>query len=135
VDIQKDRIEVEVVAWGRGKESWWVDYQVLEGQTAEAPVWNKLTALLERHYQTASGASLAIAKFAIDSGYATPEVYAWTRQHGGERAVVIKRDSRGASPVSQPSPIDVGPHGQRIRWGIRVWPVNGDMISRNCTAG
>jgi phage terminase large subunit GpA-like protein len=29
VDVQKDRIEVEVVGWGRGKESWSVDYQVL----------------------------------------------------------------------------------------------------------
>jgi phage terminase large subunit GpA-like protein len=128
VDIQKDRIEVEVVAWGRGKESWSVDYQVLEGQTGEVPVWNKLTALMETHYQTESGATLVIVKVAIDSGYATPEVYDWTRQHGGDRVVVVKGDSRGASPVSQPSPIEVGPHGQRIRRGIRLWPINGDMI-------
>jgi phage terminase large subunit GpA-like protein len=46
VDIQKDRIELEVVAWGRGKESWSVDYQVLEGQTTEGAVWQKLTAVL-----------------------------------------------------------------------------------------
>ena len=32
-DVQKDRIEVEVVAWGRGKESWSVDYRVFEGDT------------------------------------------------------------------------------------------------------
>ncbi len=25
-DIQKDRIELEVVGWARGKESWSVDY-------------------------------------------------------------------------------------------------------------
>jgi phage terminase large subunit GpA-like protein len=31
VDIQKDRIEVEVVAWGRGKESWSVDYSSARG--------------------------------------------------------------------------------------------------------
>src|SRR6476660_3075492 len=60
VDIQKDRIEVEVVAWGRGKESWSIDYQVLDGQTAEAPVWRKLTTLLETHYPTESGAALPI---------------------------------------------------------------------------
>jgi hypothetical protein len=36
VDVQKDRIEVEVVAWGRHKESWLVDYQVIEGDTAPA---------------------------------------------------------------------------------------------------
>jgi phage terminase large subunit GpA-like protein len=128
IDIQKDRIEVEVVAWGRGKESWSVDYQVLEGRTAEAAVWQKLTALLETHYPAESGARLIIVKVAIDSGYATPEVYAWARQHGGTRAVVIKGDARSAAPVGQPSPIDVGPRGNRVRWGIKVWPVNGAMI-------
>jgi phage terminase large subunit GpA-like protein len=69
-----------------------------------------------------------IVKFAIDSGYATPEVYAWTRQFGGSRAVVIKGDSRAAAPVGQPSPIDIGPQGKRVRLGIKVWPVNGSMI-------
>jgi len=30
VDVQRDRIECEVVAWGRGKESWSVEYRVFE---------------------------------------------------------------------------------------------------------
>ena len=128
IDIQKDRIEVEVVAWGRGKESWSIDYQVLDGQTAEDPVWRKLTTLLETYYPTELGAALPIVKFAIDSGYATPEVYAWARKFGGERAVVIKGDSRGASPVNQPSPVDVDPLGAQVRWGVKIWPVNGSMI-------
>ena len=128
IDVQKDRIELEVVAWGRGKESWSVDYQVLEGQTAEAAVWEKLTAQLETHYPTESGAVIPIAKCAIDSGYATPEVYEWARRHGGERVIVIKGDSRSAAPVNQPSPVDVGPRGKHLRWGIRVWPVNSSMI-------
>jgi len=128
IDIQKDRIEAEVVAWGRGKESWSVDYLVLDGQTSGEDVWKKLAASLETHYSTESGGSLPIVKFAIDSGYATPEVYAWARKQGGSRAVVIKGDSRAPAPVSQPSPIEVGPRGQRIRWGIKVWPVNSAMI-------
>ena len=128
IDIQKDRIEVEVVAWGRGKESWSVDYQVLEGQTAEAAVWTKLTAVLDANYLSVTGASLPITRFAIDSGYATAEVYAWARQHGGARALVIKGDARAVAPVGAPSPIDVGPQGTRIRYGVKVWPVNGSMI-------
>jgi phage terminase large subunit GpA-like protein len=128
VDIQRDRIELEVVAWGRGKESWSVDYQVLEGQTAEGAVWAKLTSVLNSYYPTAGGAALPIMMFAIDSGYATPEVYAWARHFGGARAVVIKGDSRAPAPVSQPSPIEVGPQGNRVKLGLRVWPVNGAMI-------
>ncbi|HWR51682.1 MAG TPA: phage terminase large subunit family protein [Bryobacteraceae bacterium] len=128
VDVQKDRIEVEVVAWGRGKESWSVDYQVLEGRTAEAAVWQKLTALLDTQYTMDAGGRLPITKLAIDSGYATPEVYGWARQHGGQRTVVIKGDGRAPAPVGQPSPVDLGPHGKRVRFGVRVWPVNGAMI-------
>jgi phage terminase large subunit GpA-like protein len=67
---------------------------VLEGQTAEAAVWHKLTAVLGSYYPTQSGAALPIGRFAIDSGYATPEVYAWARKYGGVRAVV----SRGGMP-------------------------------------
>ena len=128
VDIQKDRIEVEIVAWGRGKESWSVDYQVLQGRTSEAPVWAKLTALVGTHFASEHGVTMPILRLAIDSGYATQEVYAWVRQLGGETAIVIKGDSRAAAPISQPSPIDVGPRGERIHWGVRVWPVNTGMI-------
>jgi len=41
---------------------------------------------------------------------------------------VIKGDARGAAPVNAPSPIDVGPLGKRVRWGVQVWPVNGSII-------
>ena len=128
VDVQKDRIELEVVVWGRGKESWSVDYLVLEGRTAEAPVWQKLSGVLDKHYPTQSGITAPIAMLAIDSGYATAEVYSWARQQASGRVMVVKGDSRAASLVSQPSAIDVGPQGDRLRSGIRVWPVNGGMI-------
>ena len=55
VDVQKDRLEVEIVAWGRGKESWSVDYRVIEGDTARAEVWAKLDALLDRTRRTPPG--------------------------------------------------------------------------------
>ncbi|WP_419636776.1 terminase gpA endonuclease subunit, partial [Thiolapillus sp.] len=42
VDVQRDRLECEVVAWGRDKISWSVDYQVLDGDTAQLEVWQKL---------------------------------------------------------------------------------------------
>ena len=81
VDVQKDRIEVEVVAWGRGKESWSVDYRVIEGDTARPEVWAKLDAVLARDWPHASGHTLPIRVMCVDAGYATQDVYAWVRQH------------------------------------------------------
>ena len=72
VDVQKDRLEVEVVAWGRGKESWSVDYRVIEGDTARAEVWAKLDALLARDWPHASGHTLPIRVMCVDAGLCHP---------------------------------------------------------------
>jgi phage terminase large subunit GpA-like protein len=125
-DVQKDRIEVEIVAWGRGKESWSVDYRVLEGDTSRPLVWEKLTGLLNETFTTASGLELPILQLAVDSGFATTEVYQWARRQGG-RVLVIKGDSRAPALLGAASPVDVGPLGARIKRGIRIWPVNSGM--------
>ncbi|ETZ04373.1 large terminase protein [Holospora undulata HU1] len=39
VDVQKDRIEVEIVAWGKNRESWSVDYRIFDGDPAKASTW------------------------------------------------------------------------------------------------
>jgi phage terminase large subunit GpA-like protein len=127
-DVQKDRIEVEVVAWGRGKESWSVDYRVLDGDTSRGEVWERLTDFLGETYPAASGVELPILRAAIDSGYATPEVYAWARTQSASRVMVVKGVERAAAPVGQATPVDVSISGKRMRRGIRVWPVCGGMI-------
>ena len=50
VDVHKDRLEVEIVAWGRSKESWSVDYLVIDGDTARPEVWQRLDAVLARDW-------------------------------------------------------------------------------------
>ena len=47
-DVQKDRIEVDVWAWGRGLESWLVEHIVIPGGPEDPSAWDKLTALLGR---------------------------------------------------------------------------------------
>ncbi len=125
-DVQKDRIEVEITAWGRGKESWSVDYRVLEGDTSRPQVWEKLTALLSETFPTASGLELQILQLAVDSGFATIEVYQWARRQGG-RVLVIKGDSRTPALIGAASPVEVGPAGAKLKRGVRVWPVNSGM--------
>jgi len=125
-DVQKDRIEVEITAWGRGKESWSVDYRVLEGDTSRPQVWEKLTALLSEAFPTASALELPILQLAVDSGFATIEVYQWARRQGG-RVLVIKGDSRTPALIGSASPVEVGPAGAKLKRGVRVWPVNSGM--------
>ncbi len=77
VDVQKDRLEVEVVAWGRSRESWSIDYRVFEGDTGGGEVWGKLSELLDHHFIGENGLEYMISMMAVDAGYATQEVYNW----------------------------------------------------------
>jgi len=65
VDVQKDRLEVSVVGWGAGEESWLLDHVILPGDTAQPQVWLDLESEF-----AAWRPSLA----AIDAGYNTSMV-------------------------------------------------------------
>jgi phage terminase large subunit GpA-like protein len=66
-DVQKDRIEVSIWAWGRGLESWLIDHIVIDGGPERPEAWARLTELLGENWPHASGQQLAIDKLAIDT--------------------------------------------------------------------
>ena len=124
-DVQKDRIEVDVWAWGRGLESWLVDHVVIDGGPEHQESWDQLSALLGRVWPHACGAHVAIARLAIDTGYEAPAVYAWARRQGFSQVAPIKgvEGFNRASPVSGPTFVDATEGGKRIRRGARLWTV------------
>jgi phage terminase large subunit GpA-like protein len=93
VDMQTDRLEVEVVAWGEGEESWSVDYRVLWGDPLAGEVWEDLDALLAEEFIHESGATLKISAACVDtggtSGY-TQCAYDYLRGKTGKRIFGIK---------------------------------------------
>jgi phage terminase large subunit GpA-like protein len=135
VDIQKDRIECEVVAWGRQKQSWSVEYFVLDGDTARPDVWKKLQAVLFKDYPHASGMTMPIRVMCVDSGYATQDVYGFVKDYtqavwggSGARAsqphtvVAIKGQSRDTAMILSTSKADTK------KKGLKVWNVSGPVI-------
>jgi phage terminase large subunit GpA-like protein len=124
VDVQRDRIEAEIVAWGRNKKSWSIDYRVMEGDTSRSEVWAKLTSLLGERFKTQAGVDMQIVRMAVDSGYATQEVYSWARTQASARVMVVKGVHQDALPVGQPTALDVTHAGKRVSRGIKVWPVS-----------
>ena len=152
-DVQKDRIEVDVWAWGRGLESWLVDHLVIEGGPGDPACWQQLTDLLGRTWRHASGEHLAIARFAIDTGFETSAVYGWARQVGfaqvapgqgarrvqpgkpGDGADLCRCDGRRASacaaarvcgpwPPRPSRPRPIASCGRSGRPTKRSWPVH-----------
>lgn len=123
VDVQKDRLEVEIVAWGQERESWSVDYRVFAGDPNREEVWKHIDDLLEETFPDAEGVELPIYRLAVDTGYATPAVYAWVRKKQSDRVIPIKGTNKTSAPLGAVSHEDVTVQGKRKRRGFMVWPV------------
>jgi phage terminase large subunit GpA-like protein len=124
-DVQKDRIEVDVWAWGRGLESWLVDHIVIPGGPDDPTCWDKLTALLGQTWTHQNGAIMTLAKLAIDTGYESAAVYAWARKQGIAQVAPVKglEGFNRATPVSGPTFVDATVNGRKLKRGARLWTV------------
>lgn len=109
-DVQDDRVEIEVVAWGADEESWSVAHEVIQGDPQEPMLWEAVDAFLKRKWHRADGHEFEIMAACIDSGgHATQAVYSFCKARLGRRIWAIKGESaRGGArspvwPTKRPS--------------------------------
>ncbi len=132
VDVQGNRLEVKVKGWGRGEESWLIDYQVLHGDPVQlegqGTVWAQLDELLARTWPHASGAQLRIAAMAVDTGgHCTHTVYEYCRRRASRHVIAIKGASLPGRPVlGKPRLVDVNYLGTTLKEGVKLWTLGTD---------
>jgi phage terminase large subunit GpA-like protein len=128
VDVQKDRLEVELVGWCKDKQSYSVGYIIIVGDTAlerdqVGSPWAELDQLLSKTWSKASGLELPITKMGVDTGYNTQHVYSWIRNHPITRVMALKGYESLSMPLGVPTAVDVKQGGKRVRRGLKLWPV------------
>lgn len=102
VDVQDDRIECEVVAWGLHDESWGIEYSVFPGDTnqlgdhsgttadGQPSVWLLLDNYLRKKFRHRSGVELGIECTMIDSGFRSENVHTFCRLRESRRIFPVK---------------------------------------------
>ena len=105
VDVQKDRLEALVKAWGRGQESWDIEHRIIYGDPTKQKVWEDLDEFLSRVWTHESGAKLNISCTCIDSGgHHTQEVYVFVKPRQIRRIFAVKGSNQHGAPlVSRPT--------------------------------
>lgn len=102
VDVQNDRIEMEVVGWGMDEESWSLAYIVIPGDPAGKELWEKLDEELNRAYKRSDGRVSYIAAAAVDMGGGyTQQVANFCRRRISRRIWPI----RGVGGDGRPHPV------------------------------
>lgn len=132
VDVQPDRLECEIVAWGKNKESWSVAYHQFMGDTAQDEVWDELEKLMvDGRWLTSQGNVIQIRTMAVDTGFNTHRVYDWIRKVNmicGDRVLAIKGQGSLASAIGRPKLMDINYQGKTVKRGLLLWPVGVDYI-------
>lgn len=110
VDVQDDRLEVEIVGWGAGEESWQIEYHVLYGDPSSPALWGKLDEIILATYEHPSGEPMLIRATCIDSGgHHTRAVYNYAKTRAGHRVFAIKGIGGEGKPiVGRPSRNNIG---------------------------
>jgi phage terminase large subunit GpA-like protein len=98
VDVHERQLNYEIVGWGRGRESWGIEYGMLDGDPREPEVWQLLDeAVFNRVLVTHDGKLMKVRKMAVDSGYASDFVYAYTKPRQ-PRAISIRGEGGLGKP-------------------------------------
>jgi phage terminase large subunit GpA-like protein len=98
VDIGERQLTYEVVGWGKGRQSWGIEYGLIDGDPREDDVWRLLDeAVFRRIFTTHDGLKMRVRKMAVDSGYASDFVYRYTKPRQ-PRAIAIKGDGGLGKP-------------------------------------
>jgi phage terminase large subunit GpA-like protein len=92
VDVQGDRLELQVIGWGRDEESWSIDYRTIWGDPSGPRVWADLDRALAATYEHARNLPpMKIRAAAIDTGgQHTKAAYDFCRTRLDRRIWAIK---------------------------------------------
>lgn len=119
VDVQADRLEVELVGWGPGEESWSLDYLRIPGDPSVPTVWNDLDDVIRRRFEHPFGVQLPVAATAVDSGFMTQEVYKFCSERQNARVWAVKgMDGMGRPIMGRPR--------RNTRGKVPLYPVGVD---------
>ena len=102
VDVQQDRLEVGVDAWGPSDECWAMDYRVLWGDPTQPEVWDDLDDVLKADWPHELGHRIRIGVTCIDSGYLTDMVYAFTGPRKRRKVFATKGMDGAGRPIAGP---------------------------------
>jgi phage terminase large subunit GpA-like protein len=132
VDVQADRVEVEIRAWGRSGVSWSVDYRVFYFDPSVLENYKILESSLLNVRWPVEGSStlLPLRALGVDTGGSyTQVVYMWCRRQNLDIVKALKGGPASQKAIiSPPSPVDIDYKGQKIKEGLNLWLINVSVL-------
>lgn len=124
IDVQDNRLAVELRAYGRGEESWGLHFGEIYGSPASPDTWGKLRELLLAPIKHESGQFIRVDAAAIDmGGHHSEDVKAFCRdaQLRGRHWFAIQGAVQyNAPPLGKPRTVDFTWRGKPVPGGVTL---------------
>jgi phage terminase large subunit GpA-like protein len=92
-DVQDNRIEVEIKAWGERFRCWGVDHRIFLGTTSDPTdsCWSKLASIVNEQWELPNKKKLYIERMGVDSGDGekTEMIYNFCEKNGGDEHIIL----------------------------------------------
>ena len=121
VDCQVDRVEYQIVAWGRDYHRAIVAYGVIPGHISSVEAQASLDALLQQPYRNAYGRSIVIDVLAIDGNAWTEDVWGWARRHPSSRVIMVRGVPSESAPLLMRVKKEVSRAGKKLPYSKRFY--------------
>lgn len=100
VDMQDDRLECEVVGWGRAEESWSIEYKIFHGDTSKPDVWKILDEFLLKLYTCENDSKMRVFCVGVDTGgHNTQRAYMFCKGKQTRRIFAFKGNNQLNTPI------------------------------------
>jgi len=100
-DVQKNRLECEVIGWGKNHESYAIEYRIFFGDTTQPEVWETFREyILGKSWTHESGRTMSISAGCVDAGYLTNIVTEFCKPLFGKRIFATQGSGTITSPIA-----------------------------------
>lgn len=127
VDVQGNRLELEIVGWCQGKRSYSIDYRQIHGNTTDVETWKQLLAIKNETFVREDGQGMQIRLMAVDSGFNTQSVYNFCREFGGTQIIPIKGKDKQPIIAQTPTQVDTMKNGKKVG-SVKLWSVGVGIV-------
>lgn len=129
IDVQKDRVEWQVVGWGRNRDRYVIEYGVIPGHISEADTQAALTLVTRQPWRLAGGVMVPVDKAAIDGNAWTADVWEWVRKQPRSRVMMVRGNNKDAAPLLELARKERDQKtGKLLRWAKRFYNFNASVL-------
>lgn len=122
MDCQVDRVEWQVIGYGRNRSRWVVAYGVTPGHVSDVETRRRLDDVLAQTFVAENGHRVGIERAAIDGNYSTEDVWEWAKRHPVSRVIMVRGRGEDTAPSLQRVQREINPKtGKKLKYARRFF--------------